>query len=272
MKKRVLTDEQEAKLASEYVAGATCEALAVKYGCSHGTIQNALRRQQVPRRSRQESSAARKVLTQEQERALAEEYQTGLSMEVLASKFSCSPVTVRNILIRLGVPRRPCGKRSNPIKPTKVCSSCGDDLPRKSFSGDGKKTSECRACLSQKQAGKYEADEVFRQKKKDLSREWRLAHPQKARAHKRLWASGWTQERFDIAWSSQDGKCAACGNPMRPDGTKWDSVCADHDHESGRPRGLLCRRCNIDLGVFEKKRSIFEQYLDRFQELDRVES
>lgn len=43
----------------------------------------------------------------------------------------------------------------------------------------------------------------------------------------------------------QGGVCAICGE--KP-GNK--SLAADHDHESGMPRGLLCLKCNLGLGNF----------------------
>jgi hypothetical protein len=43
--------------------------------------------------------------------------------------------------------------------------------------------------------------------------------------------------------ASQDGKCAICKQPERR-----TSLCVDHDHVTGRVRGLLCHRCNIVLG------------------------
>ena len=60
----------------------------------------------------------------------------------------------------------------------------------------------------------------------------------------------------------QDGKCALCGTTEIKGNSKYFSV--DHDHKTGRVRGLLCTVCNTDLGVYEKwkdKLAILEGYL-----------
>lgn len=44
---------------------------------------------------------------------------------------------------------------------------------------------------------------------------------------------------------SQSGLCAICG--AEP-GQKLD---VDHNHETGKVRGLLCRTCNLGLGCFK---------------------
>jgi Autographiviridae endonuclease VII len=55
-----------------------------------------------------------------------------------------------------------------------------------------------------------------------------------------------TQEEYDRMLVSQGGRCAICGKlPGRV------RLVRDHDHRTGRIRGLLHARCNRALGVFE---------------------
>jgi len=53
-----------------------------------------------------------------------------------------------------------------------------------------------------------------------------------------------TRDVYDKMLARQGGMCAICGTsrPSRP------SFCVDHDHDTGRVRGLLCVTCNSILG------------------------
>lgn len=53
---------------------------------------------------------------------------------------------------------------------------------------------------------------------------------------------------YDEQFAKQGGVCAICRRPQQ-EGIK--SLAVDHDHLSGKPRGLLCRACNRGLGVFD---------------------
>jgi len=63
-------------------------------------------------------------------------------------------------------------------------------------------------------------------------------------------------------FEAHGGVCAICGESRPEDRT----LHIDHDHESGRIRGLLCFRCNNSLGDLRENYDLFQRaadYLDR---------
>jgi hypothetical protein len=48
-------------------------------------------------------------------------------------------------------------------------------------------------------------------------------------------------DAFRALWDAQGGRCALCPRA-------FGRACVDHDHTSGRVRGLLCVQCNSALG------------------------
>ena len=58
---------------------------------------------------------------------------------------------------------------------------------------------------------------------------------------------GWTEEQYKEARDKQKDLCAICHKPERVEG---QNLAKDHDHETGKPRELLCFRCNVALGFF----------------------
>jgi hypothetical protein len=84
-------------------------------------------------------------------------------------------------------------------------------------------------------------------------------------------AYGITPEEYDAMYERQDGRCGICGDrkySWQPGlGVKGRSpfLVVDHDHETGRVRGLLCTRCNIGIGQFREDPAIMRtaiQYVD----------
>lgn len=65
-------------------------------------------------------------------------------------------------------------------------------------------------------------------------------------AYQRLRRYQMTLEDFDALFASQRGRCAICDGPLQLDQKR--GLCVDHDHGTGRVRGLLCWHCNIALG------------------------
>ncbi len=63
---------------------------------------------------------------------------------------------------------------------------------------------------------------------------------------------GITLKEFNVILGSQGGLCAMCRKPETH--MKYGRVCAlsvDHDHETGKIRGLLCNSCNRGLGFLK---------------------
>jgi hypothetical protein len=54
----------------------------------------------------------------------------------------------------------------------------------------------------------------------------------------------------------QKSKCLICEKEM-------NNPQVDHDHNTGKYRGILCVPCNNGLGIYEKKKDLFENYLNR---------
>jgi hypothetical protein len=80
---------------------------------------------------------------------------------------------------------------------------------------------------------------------KQRSKEWKEANPEKAKQHRRkqtLKRHGWTPEMLVQTLREQGGRCAICRLPMNP-------PCADHKHVTPpEPRALLCINCNTMIG------------------------
>lgn len=74
-----------------------------------------------------------------------------------------------------------------------------------------------------------------------------------------------TIEDYDQILDGQKGVCAICREPERAI-TKYGFIkrlAVDHNHKTGKIRGLLCTRCNVKIGVLENKswRLLAEKYL-----------
>ncbi len=52
---------------------------------------------------------------------------------------------------------------------------------------------------------------------------------------------GITGEQYDELLARQGGGCGLCGKTKEEEG---QFLAVDHDHKSGRIRGILCRYCN----------------------------
>jgi len=69
---------------------------------------------------------------------------------------------------------------------------------------------------------------------------------------------GITLEDYNKLYSNQNGCCSIC---HRPQFELEKTLSVDHDHITGKVRGLLCNGCNGRLAWFEKYKFPVEEYL-----------
>ena len=60
---------------------------------------------------------------------------------------------------------------------------------------------------------------------------------------------GLTLEDFTERLEKQSNRCACCGSTKTFAPKRADVFVVDHDHETGKVRGLLCHRCNRGIGL-----------------------
>lgn len=152
---------------------------------------------------------------------------------------------------------------------TKICTKCGKEKPISEFakdkrSGDGY-TYWCKECRN------------------EHNRKYLKENPEKAKEHNDKWKErrkeyykrpenaiklrnshlkrnfNITVEEYNQMFKEQNGVCAICGSPEVSD--RNFNLCIDHDHETGKIRGLLCNKCNRGLGYFLDNPKILENAL-----------
>ena len=118
-----------------------------------------------------------------------------------------------------------------------------------------KKTPEQRAKYNANRRAKYATDPECKQQAKAKAREWQNANPEKRKAQ-RLREFGISLEEFNQIMQKQGSCCAICGYSDQSNKKFFPMV--DHDHVSGKVRGLLCSNCNQAIGKFKDDITIIE--------------
>ena len=137
---------------------------------------------------------------------------------------------------------------------------------------------ECKSCSREKNRRNYwkNRDAII-----ERVRQWRIENPEKYAALQRrtkernpdrVRASnrrghlerkyGLSLEDFDFLVIAQNNLCALCGRPDE------QGLHVDHDHITGRVRGLLCGKCNKAIGLLDEDPALFAAavlYLERRQ-------
>ena len=126
-------------------------------------------------------------------------------------------------------------------EPTKTCTKCGETKPESEYYKTGKgdkRHGSCKTCFKARVA-----------KTADPEKKW-------AQSLKRLY--GITSEEYSEMLESQDGVCAICKCPPSGEGRK-KRLCVDHNHETGKVRGLPFDICRAPAGLLGEDISRLER-------------
>lgn len=166
---------------------------------------------------------------------------------------------------------------------TRFCTKCGVEKSLDAFhdSPNGKygKRSECKECKRIRSQRWYKDN---RDKSLQRSNLYRLEHPEWAkemdkRHHenydwkekfpekaadkqrkdsiaRRFRIHGTTQIEYEKMLLDQGTVCAVCGlfpttSPVKKSAVAFDNFVIDHDHVTGKIRGIVCNTCNVALGM-----------------------
>lgn len=161
----------------------------------------------------------------------------------------------------------------------KHCKRCNESKPAALFGKDKSQldglTSSCKACRKLSSAAHYKKYQAKRsaataawkqanpERVKGIKQKSALKHPETARKH-RLKRFGLTPACYNKMLEEQAGLCAIC---KQVESAKCNgrvkALAVDHNHITGKVRGLLCMRCNTDVGKVENLSRIqaIQQYL-----------
>lgn len=142
------------------------------------------------------------------------------------------------------------------------CIACGNDkghnqsyCSRKCYAAHRMKnrkvlptTKVCGACNRELSMDEYPTDNSRWDHKYPYCKDCANAKSRSRNHAVRLQRHGLSSNEYDTLLDLQNGICAICDRPSK--------LHIDHDHATGKVRGLLCRSCNHGLGNFKDDTTI----------------
>ena len=129
---------------------------------------------------------------------------------------------------------------------SKVCAMCNLDKPIDQFYKRYQASwySNCKECEKERRK-QYKATTA------------RSAQKNKLRGY------NMTFEDYERLYDSQEGLCMICQQPNNRDML----LAVDHDHATGKVRGLLCNNCNLALGLVHDDPHLLRRMAEYIEEL-----
>lgn len=131
---------------------------------------------------------------------------------------------------------------------TRVCSCCKVEKPHEEFAKDSRKKFgldyRCKECVRAR-SKTYDASDA---------------------GQKRMRIGRWAQQGINITheeyveqYTRLEGKCQICNKHFK-------TLCVDHNHDTGKVRGLLCRPCNIAISALMEDKEIMQNAIKYIEE------
>lgn len=146
-------------------------------------------------------------------------------------------------------------------KDYKQCTSCGDAKPLSSnyyskgkySDGTNKYRSECKSCISTKADIRYQS--ISSKPKAALGRR------QSSYRYTLKKLYNLTEVDYNKIHECQGGKCLICTDALSNvfNNKEGKQPAIDHCHDTGKVRGILCKKCNSGIGLLSDSIFILEK-------------
>lgn len=186
---------------------------------------------------------------------LCQMYSSGSSINEIAETVRVSAETVRNRLKGAGIALRPAHGRKQD-RPTCVN---GHNLDGSNRYVTKRGRVVCRQCRNEQAKKQYKRIREYQiQCAKDDPELYEMKT-----LRTRLKRVGISLPEYQAQFEEQKGVCALCSQPeTEVFRGKIKLLAIDHDHITGKRRGLLCRRCNCILGMFNDDPILFQKAIE----------
>lgn len=150
----------------------------------------------------------------------------------------------------------------------KKCTKCNETKELSCFykqkAGKFGVDSRCKIC-----SNKYRSEwcKKNRDKKRLIERNYAAKHPEmfRKKALKRYYNISISD--YEKMAEAQNNVCKICKNPE----DRRNYLCVDHDHITGKIRGLLCNNCNRALGLLKDNTDILENAFNYLKSNSNIE-
>lgn len=127
---------------------------------------------------------------------------------------------------------------------TKICEDCQITYPVRQT---GNLPTVCDSCFTERHRQRQRAD----RRRKGLWEKYKI-----------------TLQDYQKLYDEQKGVCAICGKKTNGRGKENNSLAVDHNHQTGKIRGLLCSNCNTGIGNLRDDIRLLEKAITYLKERD----